>query len=251
MYRPHEIQREVLPCLLNEPSRDVFCISPPGSGKTIALCISILQKLDLSSQEAQNTPQALILVPSWDLAEHMRDLFEAIGQFLRGLSVSIVTPGRASEPTTQQYHCPVIIGTPLSVLGKLKQRRSSSRQIKILVVDAAEDMLELQGMGDSCLRVKGALRYHTGHNQFQIALFTATSPEHIKRYGEKFAPGANLIEKKTDESPKLVRNVYVKASAEKKLDKLIDIFDCGIMGQVIIFCIVRPSIAPWLIRIGK
>ncbi|KAJ6031407.1 ATP-dependent RNA helicase DBP5 [Penicillium herquei] len=96
-------------------------ISQPGRGKTTSFCIGILQRLDLSSEQARNTPQALILVPSQHLVEHTAGILRELGRWMEGLRVHAVQSTDAFEITndktrfSQRYAATVIVGRPIMV----------------------------------------------------------------------------------------------------------------------------------------
>lgn len=76
-----------------------------------------------------------------------------MGQFLEGLETYQAVPDPASRgiKVTQQ----VIVGTPGTVTDLIRRKQLNARNIKVLVLDEADNMLDQQGLGDQCKRVKG------------------------------------------------------------------------------------------------
>jgi hypothetical protein len=113
--RPFNDQTKFLDHLLNKPSEDLIGIAHPGAGKTTAYCISILHRLDLGTEVAQNTPQAVVLVPSTRLARYVANLLRAMGRFLHGLTVSTVTDWYGDRTVDYKVRSSVIVGLPESI----------------------------------------------------------------------------------------------------------------------------------------
>ena len=127
--------------------------SQSGTGKTAAFTLNILSRLDFSTEEARNTPQALILAPTRELARQIIGVIRSIGEFVPELNVSAAIPMEASV-RGQQLNGQVVVGTPGTTMDMIKRRTLNASKIKILVLDEADNMLDQQGMGEQCMRVK-------------------------------------------------------------------------------------------------
>ena len=127
--------------------------SQSGTGKTAAFSLNILTRLDLSTDQAGSTPQALVLAPTRELARQIIGVLRSIGEFIPGLSVSAAIPMEQSargQPVTGQ----VVVGTPGTTMDLIRRKNLDPRMIKTLVLDEADNMLDQQGMGEQCMRVK-------------------------------------------------------------------------------------------------
>ncbi|KAF2865521.1 P-loop containing nucleoside triphosphate hydrolase protein [Massariosphaeria phaeospora] len=180
--KPSKVQEKALPLLLSNPPANMIAQSQSGTGKTAAFSLNILTrvKLDLLA------PQALVLAPSRELARQILGVIEQMGQFITGLKVIAAIP----DPTRkgQRYEAHVLVGTPGTVQEQLRRRLIDARNIGILVLDEADNMLDQQGLGDQCTRVKQLLP-----KNIQTVLFSATFPPHVINYAKKFAPDANVL----------------------------------------------------------
>lgn len=150
--KPSKIQERALPLLLTNPPMNMIGQSQSGTGKTAAFVLNILSRLDLTSPELINVPQALCLAPTRELARQIIGVVQMMGAFMPGLVVSPAIPmditNRGKELKGQ-----IVVGTPGTVVDLLRKRLIKSDQIKVLVLDEADTMLDMQGLGDQCIRV--------------------------------------------------------------------------------------------------
>lgn len=124
--------------------------SQSGTGKTAAFVTAILSRVDFSQA---SHPQALVLAPSRELARQIEGVINAIGRFIENLNVGAAIPGALprGEPVTNA----VVVGTPGTVMDIIRRKQLNVSQLKLLVLDEADNMLDQQGLGDQCMRVKG------------------------------------------------------------------------------------------------
>ncbi len=147
--KPSKIQEKALPLLLGNPPTNMIAQSQSGTGKTAAFVITILSRLDYSRP---NQPQALCLAPSRELARQIEGVVRTIGQFVQGLTVQAAVPGAVERNARVQAM--VVVGTPGTVMDLIKRRQFDVSNMKVLCLDEADNMLDQQGLGDQCLRVK-------------------------------------------------------------------------------------------------
>jgi ATP-dependent RNA helicase DDX19/DBP5 len=151
--RPSKIQEKALPLLLKNPPGNFIGQSQSGTGKTAAFTLNILSRLDLSSEEMCKTPQALVLAPTRELARQIIGVIQVMGQFMQGLVVAAGIP-LAPDQRGKTLDASVVVGTPGTTMDLIKRRQLKSQGIKILVLDEADNMLDQQGLGEQCMRVK-------------------------------------------------------------------------------------------------
>jgi len=147
--KPSKIQERALPLMLSNPPRNMIAQSQSGTGKTAAFVLTVLSRVDLSKP---TTPQALVLAPSRELARQIQMVIQTIGQFCENLVVEAAIPGAVSRSTGIQGS--VVVGTPGTVQDIIRRRQFNVSQLKLLVIDEADNMLDQQGMGEQCQRVK-------------------------------------------------------------------------------------------------
>lgn len=125
--------------------------SQSGTGKTAAFVLNILRRVDLTG-EMQSTPQALVLAPSRELARQIVGVIQVMASFVTDLKVATAVPMETNR--NQKIEASVVVGTPGTVMDMIKRRLFNASQLKVLVVDEADNMLDQQGLGDQCIRVK-------------------------------------------------------------------------------------------------
>lgn len=151
--KPSKVQERALPLLMSNPPKNLVGQSQSGTGKTAAFVLNILSRLDLSTEELQKTPQALILAPTRELARQIVGVIQIMGQFLEGLVIGTAVPAD-SNARPSKMDCSVVVGTPGTVQDMIKKRIMNPTGLKVLVLDEADNMLDQQGLGDQCIRAK-------------------------------------------------------------------------------------------------
>ncbi|KAL2002261.1 hypothetical protein VTN02DRAFT_342 [Thermoascus thermophilus] len=229
--KPSKIQERALPLLLANPPTNLIGQSQSGTGKTAAFVLNILSRIDLSTEEMRKTPQALVLAPSRELARQIVGVIQVMGSFLEGLAVCTAVPTEKHERPSR-LECSVVVGTPGTVIDQIKKRIFLPQKLKVLVLDEADNMLEQQGLGEQCIRLKSFLP-----KDIQVVLFSATFPPHVHRYAAKFAPGANQLTLQHEElTVEGIKQLYLDCdSDEDKYNVLVKLYGLLTIGSSIIF----------------
>ena len=160
----------------------------------------------------------------------------ALGQFCEGLKVEAAIPGAIGRDAAVTGN--VIVGTPGTVMDTIKRRLLDPRHIKLLIIDEADTMLDQQGLGDQSMRVRGLL-----HREIQILLFSATFPDKVMRFADKFAPNANQIKLREQElTVEGISQMYMDCPSEAaKYDVLVKLYGLMTIGSSVIFVKTRES----------
>ncbi|EHK39690.1 uncharacterized protein TrAtP1_006798 [Trichoderma atroviride] len=231
--KPSKVQGKSLPLMLSDPPRNMMAQSQSGTGKTAAFVTAILSRVDFTKPDQ---PQALALAPSRELARQIEGVVNAIGRFIEPLKVAAAIPG--ALPRDQPVRSAVIVGTPGTVQDVIKRRQLDVSQLKVLVLDEADNMLDQQGMGDQCLRVKNMLP-----KSVQILLFSATFPDKVGSYAMKFAPNAHSLKLQRSElTVKGISQMFIDCADDNiKYDVLCKLYGLMTIGQSVIFVKTRES----------
>ena len=148
--KPSKIQEKALPLMISNPPTNMIAQSQSGTGKTAAFVLTVLSRVDLSKPEQ---PQALLLAPSRELARQIQAVIKTVGQFCDNLIVEAAIPGAVSRELG--VRASIVVGTPGTVMDLVRRRQFDVSQLKVLVIDEADNMLDQQGLGEQCVRVKG------------------------------------------------------------------------------------------------
>ncbi|KAI1465921.1 DEAD-domain-containing protein [Daldinia caldariorum] len=231
--KPSKVQEKALPLMLADPPRNMIAQSQSGTGKTAAFVTTVLSRVDHTKP---SQPQALLLAPSRELARQIESVIGHIGQFLPNLAVAAAIP--SSIPRDGRVDKSIVVGTPGTVMDLIRRRQFDVSQLRVLVIDEADNMLDQQGLGDQCSRVKKMLPQN-----IQILLFSATFPEKVMKYAMSFAPNANMIKLKVQElTVKGISQMYMDCPSESdKYDILCKLYGLMNIGSSIIFVKTRES----------
>jgi len=227
--KPSKIQERALPLLLANPPQNMIGQSQSGTGKTAAFVLTMLSRVDFT----KNKPQALCLAPSRELARQIMSVVVAMGKFT---SVQTEYAIKDNLPRgTTSIAAQIVVGTPGTMTDLIKRRVIDVSEVKVFVLDEADNMLDNDGLGDQTLRVKNML---SRSRSVQIILFSATFPDNVRTFANKFAPNANKIElQKTELSVDNIRQFYMDCKNEEhKYEVLVSLYSLLTIGQSIIFC---------------
>jgi ATP-dependent RNA helicase RhlE len=192
------IQLKAIPTVLT--GRDLLGIAQTGTGKTAAFMLPSLDRL-AGKREYLKPGQVrmLVLAPTRELASQIAASAEAYGKFMR-LSVGVIfggTPNSKSVRTVSRG-LDVLVATPGRLLDLIDQRALSLRELEILVLDEADQMLDL-GFIHALKRIVALVP-----PKRQTLFFSATMPRAIKELADKYltnpaevsvAPAATTVDR--------------------------------------------------------
>ncbi|KAI9493271.1 P-loop containing nucleoside triphosphate hydrolase protein [Zychaea mexicana] len=229
--KPSKIQERALPMLLANPPKNMIGQSQSGTGKTAAFSLNILNRVDSSLR----VPQAIVLVPSRELARQIADVLQTMAKFTK-INIGMAVKGGLHRGRRLDEH--VIVGTPGSVQDAIRRGLLPTQQIKVFVLDEADNMLDQDGLGDQSIRIKGSLKVEP-----QIVLFSATFPDNVRKFAPRFAPDANEISLRREElSVDTIKQFYMDCQNEEhKYEVLCNLYDILTVSQSIIFCRRRET----------
>ncbi len=218
-------------------SKDLILLSPTGSGKTIAYLLPLLRRLNAEEKGVQ----AVILVPSRELALQTENVFKSMGTDYKIMSCYGGRPAMEEHRTMKGIQPAVIVATPGRMNDHLSKQNFDASTVKTLVIDEFDKCLEF-GFHDEMSAVIAQLP-----NLIKRYLLSATDAEEIPEFaGIGHALKLNFLNSEEPHSHRI--HVYKVISPEK--DKLETLFKllCTLGNQsMIVFCNHRESVD----RIGK
>ncbi len=223
---PSPIQAATIPLLL--ANRDVLGQAQTGTGKTAAFALPILSRIDIKQQ----TPQALVLAPTRELAIQVAEAFQKYATHIKDFHVLPIYGGQSYGPQLQALRrgVHVIVGTPGRVIDHLEKGSLDLSKLKTLVLDEADEMLRMGFIDDveQILQKTPATR--------QTALFSATMPSAIKRIAKTYLrdPAEVTVAAKTGTADN-IRQRYWMVSGMQKLEALTRILEAEPFDGMIIF----------------
>jgi len=121
--------------------------SQSGTGKTAAFVLTMLSRINYE----QDVVQAVCLAPTRELARQIVDVVKEMGKFT---PVKVTLAVKDGIKKGEKLNDHIVVGTPGTVLELLRKRTLDPRNVRVFVLDEADNMLDLQGMGEQSLRVK-------------------------------------------------------------------------------------------------
>ena len=229
---PSPIQAQTIPLILQ--GKDVLGQAQTGTGKTAAFALPLLSGLDLK----QKAPQVLVLAPTRELAIQVAEAFQKYASHMRGFHVIPIYGGQdyRGQIRALQRGVHVVVGTPGRVMDHMRRGTLKLDKLSALVLDEADEMLRMGFIDD----VEWILE-QTPSNR-QIALFSATMPQQIRRIAAKYLnePEQITIKSKTA-TVDTIRQRFWPVSGVHKLDALTRILEAEQFEAMIVF--VRTKIA--------
>ena len=225
-------QRAILPIT---QGRDVIAQAQSGTGKTATFSISILQSIDVSVRETQ----ALVLSPTRELATQIQSVVLALGDYMNVQCHACIGGTSIGEDIRKlEYGQHVVSGTPGRVFDMIRRRALRTRNIKMLVLDEADELLN-KGFKDQIYDVYRYLPPAT-----QVVLLSATLPYDVLEMTTKFMTDPIRILVKRDElTLEGIKQFFVAVEKEDwKFDTLCDLYDTLTITQAVIFCNTRRKV---------
>jgi ATP-dependent RNA helicase DeaD len=205
-----------------------------GTGKTAAFGLPIVDRLVRPSVKAV---QALVLCPTRELALQVSREVEQIGQF-RGTKVVAIYGGTSMSRQVEalEHGAQIVVGTPGRVLDHLRQRTLDPSNIRILVLDEADEMLSM-----GFARELNAILETLPKNR-QGMFFSATIPADIEKLAHTHLKDTELITLSSDQvgALEVAHYVYVTRAGDK-IGQLVRILEVEDPESAIIFCNTRDE----------
>jgi ATP-dependent RNA helicase DeaD len=227
---PSPIQARIIPIMLE--GVDVLGQAQTGTGKTAAFALPILARLDLKLK----LPQVLVLAPTRELAIQVAEAFQKYATHISGFHVLPVYGGSDFRGQLRQLQrgVHVVVGTPGRVMDHMRRGTLDLSALKTLVLDEADEMLRMGFIDD----VQWILE-QTPEDR-QIALFSATMPDAIRRIAKRHLSNPQEVSIKVKAvTTELIRQRVWMMAGMKKMDALTRILEVEDFDGMLIFVRTR------------
>ncbi|KRK70419.1 DEAD/DEAH box helicase [Lacticaseibacillus nasuensis] len=219
------IQAETIPLVLQ--GKDVIGQAQTGTGKTAAFGLPILQRIDRSRREVQ----ALVISPTRELAIQTQEELYRLGRDKK-INVQAVYGGADIRRQIKALagHPQIVVGTPGRLLDHLNRHTLKLGELSTLVLDEADEMLDMGFIDDIESIVK------TAPETRQTLLFSATMPAPIMKLTNTFMHDPITVKIKSKElTADTVDQYYVRAKDFEKFDVMTRLFDVQSPELALIF----------------
>lgn len=221
------IQEQAIPLLLG--GKDVIGQAHTGSGKTAAYSLPMIQRLDGRKQYVQ----ALVVVPTRELALQVTEEFNKLAKF-SDLRAYAIYGGQSITPQIERLRKrtpQVVVATPGRLIDHIERETIELQDVQFVVLDEADRMLDMGFIDD----VDYILKQLPAGNQ--IALFSATMPQEIKRLSNRYMNHPVEVLVDSDEiSLESIEQKYALVEDRDKFAALVDYIKKSSITSGIVFC---------------
>jgi ATP-dependent RNA helicase DeaD len=224
--QPTPIQEQAIPVLLSG-TKDLVGLAQTGTGKTAAFGLPLLQLIDGS----QKFPQALVVCPTRELCLQIVSEIDLFKKFMTGMHVLAVYGGTpiGSQIRELKRGVQIVVATPGRLIDLIERKAIDLEQIKYVVLDEADEMLNMGFQDDIEFILKNT------PNREATWLFSATMPPEIRRVSKKYMKTPlEVTVGKINTANKNVDHQFYLTNAQHRYDalkRLID-FNPGIYGII-------------------
>jgi ATP-independent RNA helicase DbpA len=206
--KPTPIQQEAIPAIIEQ--KDIIAKAKTGSGKTIAFALPLILKLD----REEYFPQALIIAPTRELSEQIAEECKKLARYKADVKVVTLYGGTSltRQVASLEKGADIIIGTPGRLRDHFSRETIHLGQIKTLILDEADRMLDM-GFADDILKIVSNLP-----KDRQNLLFSATYPENIDKLTKVILKSPLKIEIESQEKSVAIEEIaYHVENRDKSL----------------------------------
>uniref|UniRef100_A0A8C3ASN3 RNA helicase n=1 Tax=Cyclopterus lumpus TaxID=8103 RepID=A0A8C3ASN3_CYCLU len=224
--KPSPIQEESIPIALS--GRDILARAKNGTGKSGAYLIPLLERIDLKKDHIQ----ALVMVPTRELALQVSQISIQISKHLGGVKVMATTGGTNLRDDIMRLDetVHVVIATPGRILDLIKKGVAKVDRVQIMVMDEADKLLSQ----DFVVLIEDIISFLAKNRQ--ILLYSATFPISVQKFMAKHLQKPYEINLMEELTLKGITQYYAYVTERQKVHCLNTLFSRLQINQSIIFC---------------
>ncbi|MGL5607422.1 MAG: DEAD/DEAH box helicase, partial [Aeromonas veronii] len=224
--RPSPIQAAAIPHLM--AGHDLLGQAQTGTGKTAAFALPLLSRLEAGNRNTQ----ILVLAPTRELALQVAEACQRYAHHMPDFHVLPIYGGASYETQTRALRrgAQVVVGTPGRVMDLIRRKNLDLSGLKALVLDEADEMLRMGFIDDVDWIMEQC------PSTRQVALFSATMPEQIRRVAQKHLkqPKEIKIASKTATAT-TIRQRYWQVTGLHKLDAMTRLLEVESYEALLVF----------------
>jgi len=226
--KPSPIQKKAIkPIIIG---KDIIAQAQSGTGKTATFTIGALSRVNTES----DTTQILCLSPTRELSIQTANVMKGIGSMIKNLRVQVLVGGSSIDEDIGNLkgNVPhIIAGCPGRVYDMMRRNHILSKNIKLVILDEADEMLS-SGFKEQVYNI-----FQNFKSDIQVALFSATLPDHINGITSKFMRNPVRIQVKAEQlTLEGISQYYVAVEDDRqKYLTLKDLYSFMSVSQTIIY----------------
>ena len=221
------IQEQAIPVLLE--GKDVIGQAQTGTGKTAAFAIPMIERID----ENVRRPQGIILCPTRELAMQAAEEIRRLAKYMCGIKVLPVYGGQdiRRQMRALSQGVQIIVGTPGRVMDHLRRHTIKTDEIKMIVLDEADEMLDMGFREDIETVLEDMPEEH------QMALFSATMPQAILDIAGTYQKDAVFVKVTPKEvTVSSIKQAYYRVAKKDKMEAMCRLLDYYQPVRSLVFC---------------
>lgn len=230
--KPTPIQLKAIPYILKS-DEDLISLAQTGTGKTAAFGLPIIHKINIKNKNTHS----LILCPTRELCLQITKDLKSFSKYVKGLQVTSIYGGADIRKQIRELKLGshIVVGTPGRVLDLLNKKKLDFKDLQILVLDEADEMLNMGFKEDIDLILED-----TSESK-QILLFSATMPKEVLKISKNYMKKPKKIEvdSKNEGAKDIEHNYYLVSNVRDKYQALRRICDINPNIYGIVFCRTR------------
>jgi ATP-dependent RNA helicase DeaD len=242
---PTPVQKEVIPEIFNT-TKDIVALAQTGTGKTAAFGLPLLGQVEVFDRSVQT----LIVAPTRELCVQIAGDLQNYAKYLDDLSVVPVYGGASIDIQIRALRrgAHIVVATPGRMVDLLKRKAVNISQIKTVVLDEADEMLNM-GFRDELDKI-----LETTPDDKRTLLFSATMPADVARIAKNYMNNpVRITVGKQNSGAENIRHIYYQVHAKDRYLALKRIADINPNIYSIVFCRTRretQEVADKLIKDG-
>lgn len=227
------IQAQGIPVALE--GRDLIARARTGSGKTATFGLGLLQTLNVRSFGVQG----LVLCPTRELAEQVGNEIRRLAQGLPNVKLITLTGGKPMGPqrASLEHGAHIAVGTPGRVLDHVQRGTLNLAQVKTLVLDEADRMLDM-GFEEAVTDIVAATP-----RKRQTLLFSATYPDEIAAISRRVQRQPVLVSVDETHAEGTIEQVFYEVRKHERHGTLAKLFQHYRPSAALVFCHTRKQCA--------
>ena len=238
---PSDVQQRVIPELLQ--GKDVIVKSQTGSGKTAAFGIPLCEKINWDEQKAQ----ALVLTPTRELAIQVKEEIMSIGRFKRIRPVAVFGKQPFSEQARElKQRTHIVVGTPGRVIDHIDRGSLDTSNIKYLIIDEADEMLNM-GFIDQVREILKGLN----QNRQSILLSATISPEILNLCNDYMNNPISIEIKAQKLITDNINHEIYRVNEQYKMEELNKLLITEAPKTAVIFCKTKENVDKVFEALGR
>ena len=223
------IQEKCLPAIIK--GNDVVGQAETGSGKTVAFCLPILDKI-----VPRNGIQALVLTPTRELCVQVMDVFKDFGAQLKIKTMSVYGGVSISNQIKNLPSADIVCGTPGRILDHLSRGTIDFSTVKFLVLDEMDKMFDMGFIKD----VEKIISYVP--RERQTLMFSATVSYEVHRIMNRHLKNPVIVKTRSQVDTTKLKQVYYDIYQQNnKFPLLVHLLKHSTPGLAIVFCGTRTE----------